>query len=439
MKVATLTLFLALFCSKSFYGTNVDFNANKVCFGNYTTLVATASIDDTLIASYRWDFNDDGIYNDAFGKIITHLFSEADTFFVKVKVVTTDGTEYTMPAPKEVIVYPIPVANFSTENICYGQPALFICNSSITSGAITQFKWDFNNDGNIDYFDTLPNSASFNFGAAGTYTTKLELVSDHQCNAVAMKSTEIFAKPIANYTIQNTCVDGNTLFTNQTNPQGGALSYCLWDFGDGQVATSASNTTHTYVTGGSYGTKLIAVSTHNCKDTFNLNITINPRPILNFTFYGDTIFYEGNTVTVTASGDFSSISWSTGQTTQAITVSQQDAFTATATNNYGCSIQKSFITDVIQASQPVVLSNILTPNGDGINDYFCIENARHFSKCKLYIYNMNGGVVFWSNDTYYNNWDGKLNGDGQTLDAGAYYYIIETENGKTKGCFNIVK
>ena len=86
----------------------------------------------------------------------------------------------------------------------------------------------------------------------------------------------------------------------------------------------------------------------------------------------------------------------------------------------------------------VNIPNILTPNNDGFNDIFVIAGLEELKnedseiRCKINVFNIWGDEVFESSD-YKNNWDG----DG--LDAGAYFYIIEiTGMKKLLGTINII-
>jgi gliding motility-associated-like protein len=71
--------------------------------------------------------------------------------------------------------------------------------------------------------------------------------------------------------------------------------------------------------------------------------------------------------------------------------------------------------------------NVFTPNGDGMNDLFVIENLEYFPNSRLEIFNRWGNLVYSSED-YQNNWDG---GNQKT---GTYYYIFypNDPSGKSK-------
>ena len=70
------------------------------------------------------------------------------------------------------------------------------------------------------------------------------------------------------------------------------------------------------------------------------------------------------------------------------------------------------------------IPNIITPNGDGYNDYFVIKNlAEAYPNSSLIIYNRWGKIVFQTNN-YNNDWDGRDNADG------AYFWVLKLADGK---------
>jgi gliding motility-associated-like protein len=93
------------------------------------------------------------------------------------------------------------------------------------------------------------------------------------------------------------------------------------------------------------------------------------------------------------------------------------------------------VTIMVQDDSCSFIPNIITPNDDGLNDWFTIPclNGRNFSENSLVIYNQWGDKVF--EDTGYTNdptdathpaWKGTLNNkEGKDLPDGVYYYIFK--------------
>jgi len=78
----------------------------------------------------------------------------------------------------------------------------------------------------------------------------------------------------------------------------------------------------------------------------------------------------------------------------------------------------------------LILPTVITPNGDGKNDYFKIGEI--FGKVEFIVFNQWGDEVY-RNNNYLNNWDGK-NNKNVDLPNDTYFYILKFSNGKiTKG------
>lgn len=85
-----------------------------------------------------------------------------------------------------------------------------------------------------------------------------------------------------------------------------------------------------------------------------------------------------------------------------------------------------------------IITNLFSPNGDGINDFWYVENLQFYTTNEVTVYNIYGQVVF-TKKGYTNDWDGTYN--GAPLPDGTYYYIIKpTETGTIlKGSLDILR
>ena len=75
----------------------------------------------------------------------------------------------------------------------------------------------------------------------------------------------------------------------------------------------------------------------------------------------------------------------------------------------------------------VDIPNAMTPNGDGTNNTFWINNIWFYPENSLRIYNRWGSLVFKA-DGYNNDWDGTRH--GADMPAAVYYYILELNDEK---------
>ncbi|MFM8494534.1 MAG: gliding motility-associated C-terminal domain-containing protein, partial [Bacteroidota bacterium] len=67
--------------------------------------------------------------------------------------------------------------------------------------------------------------------------------------------------------------------------------------------------------------------------------------------------------------------------------------------------------------RPVIVFNVITPNGDGANDNFTIKDIEYFPGTKVAIFDRWNQLVFSSED-YRNDWS------PSNLPAGNYYYTV---------------
>ena len=82
---------------------------------------------------------------------------------------------------------------------------------------------------------------------------------------------------------------------------------------------------------------------------------------------------------------------------------------------------------------PVTIYNSFSPNGDGKNEVFYLEDINKYPENKVQIFNR-WGVQIWSGNNYDNIntvWDGK-DQKGNLVVDGTYYYFINLKDGKTK-------
>ncbi|NRA10608.1 MAG: gliding motility-associated C-terminal domain-containing protein [Crocinitomicaceae bacterium] len=76
----------------------------------------------------------------------------------------------------------------------------------------------------------------------------------------------------------------------------------------------------------------------------------------------------------------------------------------------------------------LVAPNVITSNGDGINETFIVKNWEDYDRVSLMIFNRWGNLVY-ENDNYQNDWDG-TDMKGTELTEGTYTYLVTPESVK---------
>jgi gliding motility-associated-like protein len=99
---------------------------------------------------------------------------------------------------------------------------------------------------------------------------------------------------------------------------------------------------------------------------------------------------------------------------------QTQSYSVTVTNVYGSSTTLSITVEVVE-DWNIVAYNILTPNGDGQNDKWEIENISSYPNNQLIITDRSSRIVYQKSG-YANDWNGLFN--GAPLPTDTYYYIL---------------
>jgi gliding motility-associated-like protein len=89
-----------------------------------------------------------------------------------------------------------------------------------------------------------------------------------------------------------------------------------------------------------------------------------------------------------------------------------------------CECSEGIIRFEVGQAAKCIVPNIITPNGDGINDAFiipCLANDQKYPANEVAIFNQWGDEVF-REAPYTNSWEGTY--DGESLPSGTYFYII---------------
>lgn len=93
------------------------------------------------------------------------------------------------------------------------------------------------------------------------------------------------------------------------------------------------------------------------------------------------------------------------------------------------------VTDVAENAPTLEANDLVTPNGDGKNDFWVIENNHELIGYELIILNNIGETIFKTH-SYDNTWDGKYN--GKKVPNGTYYFLFVKGASVIKGFITLV-
>lgn len=111
--------------------------------------------------------------------------------------------------------------------------------------------------------------------------------------------------------------------------------------------------------------------------------------------------------------------WSNGESSEDISNLSSGTYTVTV-YDAGCQAEMLFILD---DCSEISITDVITPNGDGINDGWIIPGIEDHPNNVVEIYNRWGNLVYTAAG-YANDWQG-TNTKGENLTTGGYYYVVK--------------
>ncbi len=288
------------------------FTFNNVClfdsamFTNSSLNPATGSI-----ASWSWNFGNSTPLNTTVWSPY-HLYASPGDYLITLITHSTNlGCADTLK--DSITVFPMPVANFGFMNVCLNQPMNFNDSSTVSSGTIANWSWNFG-DGSPLVIIQHPNRTYTNQGA---YIVSLIVTTNNGCKDTITKSVVVHPLPAALYSAANVCLGSIANFTNfstiPNNPTNDVIESWTWNFGNGSPIVNTQNSSHLYATNGSYFVELLVVSNFGCTDSITKISIIHPNPFVNFTA-SDTVGCEPLCITFQdassiASGNNAQLQW----------------------------------------------------------------------------------------------------------------------------------
>lgn len=416
-----------------------DFKYDTVCYGDTTTLI-NMTISSNPVVRLEWALDNDSLFDDNLNdSIVKKVFSIAGPLAVGLRAYSIADTQTTF---LYITTHPKPSAKFSINQdsqLVYSNNYVFTNQSTVLfPGMIVTNSW-FYGDGGFSY----ASNPNYTYLTAGDYDVKLVVTSDKGCTDSTIKKINVKGVLMnISFLYSKNCFGDTVVFTNASTITNDTVLMWLWDFGDG-FGSGAKDAAHFYSVPGTYQVKLLALTVHGFKDSLITALTINSKPVINYSltgyyfYHGDTFcIYDTYTLEVNLNGTWDSISWSTGEHSRSVILQNKGIYSVVVYDTNGCGSDTVILLNVLPRV-PMVFRNTVTPNNDGINDLWKVLNIEMYQPASLTIFDRDGIEIYSSLD-YKNDWDGTYKGD--LLPQGTYYYIMETKDHKIlKGAINILR
>nr|WP_255563504.1 PKD domain-containing protein [Mucilaginibacter rivuli] len=430
-----------------------DFTIPDVCLNDtYAQFSALSSIADNSTSTYTWNFGDALLStlnnpNTATGLTVSHKYTATGNYNVHLTITSAKGC--VVDTVKQFTVNgSSPQSKFVVLNsaaLCSNREVFFVDSASVPgfgNGSVTSVDmyYDYANNPTVKthyahptygqlFRHTYPKDA-----LAHTYTVVMDAYSGASCVNRSTQSITVLGVPTLTFpAISPVCVNAPPfqLQITQTGPVGtpGAVFT-----GTGVSSTGLFSPAVAGV--GTFTIQCIYTSANSCADTLSQTVTV--EPVATISAGPDLLILAGGRTTLkaTATGSNLTYLWSpatgldhadilnpvaapSGNTKYTLTVTS-------TTQNVPCAVTSSMTVTVLQA--PGIPTGF-TPNGDGLNDAWVIQNLDTYPGATVNVFSRSGEKVF-SSIGYSTPWDGRYN--GVDLPVGTYYYIIDPKNGRSK-------
>jgi len=270
-----------------------DFSGYNICLGGSIQFEDKTSGGYTPYSSWQWNFGDGTTYS---GKTPPpHTYSSAGKYTVTLTV--TDNKGIISSKSKDFYVWAHPVADFNYLQTC-GFDVQFQDASTATKTAditpsISEWSWDFNNDGVADSSSQNP---TYTFTAAGTYQVKLTITDSNGCTGSVTKNVVVSPAPVATAASNSPVCEGSTI--QLTGGPDGMKSY-YWT-GPNNFTSNLQSPSIDSATESNAGTyTLKVVDYNNCETSASTSVTVQKKPQVSV---GDDIYICENEKQVLLTG-----------------------------------------------------------------------------------------------------------------------------------------
>jgi gliding motility-associated-like protein len=331
---------------------------------------------------------------------LTYTFTDANSC-----TSSTTGNVTVVAVPSPTITTPPFLCNYASAITLVGTP---------TGGVFT-----------VDGTQTTTfNPASL---SDGTHDILYTYTDANNCIATATETIDVLPRPILTNSIATSYCFGSPDVLLTLTPAGGTLTGTMVSGNTLQIGGEAP---------GNYSVTYDYTDANGCANTLVSPFVITSPILANYSYSTDC-FQNGIFVNLTSPSGTYQYNWNINNTLNSSFINPTIKFsqfgdqtiTLTVTDQYNCSYDTTmsvFIPEGV-SMKDYVIPNVITPNGDGINDV--IQLPILFEEClsyKILILNRWGNIVYEMTSAS-NAFTGK-DANGRDLQDGVYFYTVESED-----------
>lgn len=274
--------------------------------GNAPLSVTFTDTSTGVPTSWEWDFTNDGSV-DSTSQNPTVTYSTPGTYSVKLAVTNSTSNDNEVKTGYITVSTPPPVANF-TVTPTYGVAPLSVAFTNTSTGQITSYAWDFNNNGTTD---STAQSPAHVYSQPGTYSPNLVVTGPGGTSfKTATTPVTVVAAPTQpTFTPSTTSGTYPLTVTFTGSTYNGIATGWAWDFNNNGVVDATTRiASFTYTQPGTYTVRLVTTigtpgspgSTGTVEEIWSGLISIASPDVyyVSGTVREDTVAVQGWTVNV---------------------------------------------------------------------------------------------------------------------------------------------
>lgn len=278
------------------------------------------------------------------------------------------------------------------------------------------------------------NNQSFPISANAKFKTNLSKRCSNATFKIDFQITYIVDAKFTAAPIKG-CEDLKVTFNNRS--QFGRKFF--WDFGDGSPIDTSRSPIHVFKKKGFYKVILTSVDSFSCNVSEKDSVTIEvlESPVADFKY--ELVECKNNVKFTNQSSNYKNPEWNLGDSS-GVKKEENPEHVYQKAGRYnvllkvehpssGCIDTQSVSVPIFSdPSESLIIPNVFTPNGDGLNQCYNIDGIDpSCDEAYIRIFNR-WGIQIYNGYLPTQCWNGKLYGTGEEMPTGVYYFLLDIKS-----------
>ncbi|MFM1876848.1 MAG: hypothetical protein RL266_2585, partial [Bacteroidota bacterium] len=294
-----------------------EFTFIDQCYQDNTQFTDASQPEDYPIVGYAWLING----NQVLQQNPTFQFPSSGQHLVGLGVQDAFGCIDTVT--HLVDIYQLPQADFTPIEDCFEPNYPFEDQSTIGSGTVDAWQWDFG-----DLGTSTQQNPTHTYAGFGQYDVTLIALSDQGCGDTLTQTIILHDNPIPGFEIPNICQLEPMQYLDTASIQEGSIVSWEYDFGDNTSSTQ-QNPNHLYTSAGPMNVTQTVTSNFGCETSVTVPTIVDPKPLADFATQNECLndlmsFADQTTV---ASGSVVSWEWDFGDSNTDVATNTSNLYT----------------------------------------------------------------------------------------------------------------